>query len=80
MLFISLRMTTKQEVFQLFYSVKQVSRSGGGTLHAKMTRNNVSSEDQFKMENSVKYNPDLLKYYIKLRDRNVNIAPPPKPK
>jgi hypothetical protein len=73
-------MVTKLEVFNLFYSIKQVSRSGGGTLHAKMTRNCVSSEVLLEMENKLKHDTDLFQYYIKLRDRCPKIAPPPKPK
>ncbi len=71
---------SKQEVFDLFYSMQQVSRLGGGTLHSKMTRNRISSEILLEMENKIKQDGDLLKYYIKLRDRSPNIAPPPRPK
>lgn len=75
-------MVSKREVFDLFYSMQQVSRSGGGALHSKMTRNSVSSENQLKMEKQLRElnDVDLLAYFVKLRDRNPKIAPPPKPK
>ena len=69
---------TKQSIFDVFYHIKDTSRSGGGKIHKKMTRRDVSLEKI----NSVKKTLDkpLLKYFEKLSNRPSNLAPPPRPK
>ena len=69
---------TKQSIFDIFYIIKDTSRSGGGKIHKKMARRNVSIETI----NSVKktLDPPLLKYFEKLSNRQCNLAPPPRPK
>jgi hypothetical protein len=70
-------------IFDLFYGKKQVTRSGGGTVKTKMTRRLVSDENLNKMETKIKKSSDakfFIKYFLKLKSRKPDIAPPPRPK
>ena len=69
----------KHAIFDLFYSPQDVTRSGGGKVKTKMTRNNVPLASLKKIEQYIE-DPKLKSYYEKLRDRPCNIAPPPRPK
>ena len=69
---------TKSDIFDIFYSVQNTTRSGGGKLKSKMARNNVSTK-QLIILNSMT-DTKMLKYYEKLRDRKSDIAPPPRPR
>ena len=73
---------SKSVIFDLFYQKQTVSRSGGGTQHKKMGRVTSSSEDMNVIEKALTQDPKyhkLLSYYTKLKNRKVNIAPPPRP-
>lgn len=70
---------TKQSIFDVFYSVKETSRSGGGKNHKKMSSNNVSLEKINLIKKSLNGDKDMLKYFEKLHNRPKNIAPPPRP-
>ena len=72
-------MTTKGDIFDLFYAKRDVVRSGGGKVKSKMTRISPSLEQVQKMESHIKDDKKLLKYFVKLRDRKAGIAPPPRP-
>lgn len=72
------RNPTKGEIFDLFYVIHSVSRSGGGEPKKKMTRAAVSLNVISAVEKKIK-DRKLLDYYIKLRDRKAGIAPPPRP-
>jgi hypothetical protein len=69
---------SKQEIFDFFYSVQQVSRSGGGKPKAKMTRRSdiplIAIDNLKKMITS-----DNMDYFNKLLNRDPNLAPPPRP-
>jgi len=69
---------TKGEIFDLFYEINSVSRSGGGEPRKKMTRAAVSLNVINVMGEKIK-DQKLKDYYIKLRDRKAGIAPPPRP-
>ena len=72
---------SKCEIFDLFYSKQSVVRSGGGKVKNKMTRNEPSLSLIDLMEKRIKKdgNKKMLDYFNKLRTRNPNIAPPPRP-
>jgi len=73
---------TKAKIFDVFYGEKSVTRSGGGTSKKKMCRLAVSN-DKIKEVLSVLKSADnkiMIKYFEKLQNRDVKIAPPPRPK
>ena len=70
---------TKIIIFNTFYSIQEKSRSGGGKLKSKMTRKNVPLKEISDLEKNID-NTNLLNYFNKLKDRKINLAPPPKPK
>lgn len=73
-------MATKQEIFDVFYSKKLTTRSGGGTAKTKMGRNYPSLEAIAALGKKAKETSnELHQYFVKIRDRNPNIAPPPRP-
>lgn len=78
-------MTTKQDIFDLFYGKKMKGRAGGGTLKSKMTRLSPSHDDMENMKKSIRKLDDpymvnkLLEYFNKLHGRKPEIAPPPRP-
>jgi hypothetical protein len=72
-------MTTKQDIFDLFYEKQTTSRSGGGKLTTKMAGRKVTETEQDNMTSKIKENPELVKYYNKLLARDPSIAPPPRP-
>lgn len=74
-----LKMSTKQEIFNLFYGPRQVCRSGGGTVKSKMTRLCPTFEEQATLKEKIKADKTLIDYYEKLLLRDPNLAPPPKP-
>jgi len=69
----------KGDIFDLFYSKQDVVRSGGGKVKSKMTRQCPTLKQVTALENKIKDNKKLLKYFVKLRDRKAGIAPPPRP-
>lgn len=73
---------TKQFIFSVFYSKKDVVRKGGGKLKTKMTRNSVGVNKLKNIEKQLNGhdNEKLVKYFYKLKDRRKGIAPPPCPK
>ena len=73
-------MTTKAEIFDLFYGKQNVVRKGGGKIKTKMTRQTPSSEAMFEMEAKLRGNQKMTQYFVKLRDRKPGIAPPPRPR
>lgn len=73
-------MTTKQEIFKVFYWKEQKSRSGGGKLALKMTRRTVTKDIQDETILKIGDDAGLLKYYNKLLTRDPSLAPPPEPK
>ena len=72
-------MTSKRDIFDLFYSKQDVVRGGGGKIKSKMTRKNPSLSEIKKMETIVRDNKLLFNYFKKLHTRNPKIAPPPRP-
>ena len=70
---------TKGDIFDLFYQLQTVSRAGGGTQKKKISAVTVSNEKLSTMQKELADDPMLLSYFIKLRDRNKSIAPPPRP-
>ena len=69
---------TKGDIFDLFYSKQTCVRQGGGKQKSKICRNDIP----FNKMNEVKYNiteEKLLVYFYKLLNRDISIAPPPKP-
>lgn len=72
-------MVSKGEIFDLFYKIQPVTRSGGGTSKNKMTRCTVTSDEQKKMKEKIGDDSKLMVYYDKLLNRDVTIAPPPRP-
>ena len=72
------KLTKKQEIFDIFYGKKPKARKGGGTIKNKMTRLNPSFEEINNLEKNIK-NTILLKYFNKIKNRDVNLAPPPRP-
>lgn len=72
-------MVSKGEIFDLFYKIQPVTRSGGGTSKNKMARCSVTSNEQKKMKEKIKDDSKLMTYYNKLLTMNVTIAPPPRP-
>jgi hypothetical protein len=78
---------SKVLIFDLFYGVREVSRSGGGKKKNKMTRLLVSKKAQDKMVGEIKKSDNVdfyMKYYLKERDRgpspNGVMTPPSRPK
>ena len=72
-------MTTKQEIFDLFYKLQDTSRSGGGKLKSKMSRCDVPKTSQDVMLLKINSDTKLLTYYNKLLNRSSDLAPPPRP-
>jgi len=72
-------MTTKQEIFDLFYKLQDAVRSGGGKTKKKMGRCTVTQEAQNAMLLLIGDNAELKAYYIKLLNRDAKSAPPPRP-
>lgn len=72
-------MTSKSDIFDIFYSKQDVVRGGGGKIKSKMTRKNPSLLEIQKMEELVRHNKPLFNYFKKLLIRDPNIAPPPRP-
>ena len=70
---------SKSAIFDFFYQRQSSSRSGGGKIKKKMSRVSVSCESMITMESNIIQNRKLHNYYLKLRDRKSNIAPPPRP-
>lgn len=75
---------SKSDIFDLFYEQKEGSRSGGGKMKKKTRRRQVNFNECKELENKISKVPDkfkqkLLKYYEELKNRNPDIAPPPKP-
>lgn len=70
---------SKESVFDLFYGKQLVTRAGGGTSKSRMTRKSPSMEAMEAMRSSIGTNTELMTYFKKLRDRDPNLAPPPKP-
>ena len=70
---------TKSQIFDLFYSKQDVVRSGGGKLKTKMSRNKPPLQKVEELEKKIKENKKLYDYFLKLRTRKPDIAPPPRP-
>jgi len=70
---------TKGDIFDLFYAKQDVVRSGGGKVKSKMTRQSPSLKQVNALESKIKDNKKLMKYFVKLRYRKSDIAPPPRP-
>jgi hypothetical protein len=71
---------SRQAIFDFFYSRQTVVGGGSGRkAKCKMARNVVSFESKSTLEKSVVDSPDLLAYYIKLRDRSDKLGAPPRP-
>jgi hypothetical protein len=77
---------TKQAIHSWFYAPATASRAGGGTKKTKMTRLNITFDKVKKLNKIMEQLPDdkyskiLCKYYEKLRDRKIGLAPPCVPK
>lgn len=71
---------TKADIFDVFYSKKDVVRKGGGKVKTKMTRNVVSDKAISDIRREIMDDPKLMKYFTKLKERRSDIAPPPRPK
>ncbi len=72
-------MTTKADIFDLFYGKQMVTRAGGGTSKSRMTRKMPTFEEIEVVKSRVKGDSELAEYFVKLRDRSPTIAPPPRP-
>jgi hypothetical protein len=72
---------TKAIIWNIFYAKQKVVRKGGGTAKMKVGRQTVSAEKIAQFNKSLgSKDTKLAKYYIKLRDRKIDIAPPQMPK
>jgi hypothetical protein len=73
---------SRTEIFDLFYQPQEVTRSGGGKSHKKMTRVKTSFESIVLMEKKLKdlNDANLIKYFEKLKTRGKDLAPPPPPR
>ncbi len=78
----SIEEKSKGDIFDVFYQREETTRAGGGMTKKKICRQKVSVDVLNKIELELKghENPKLLAYFIKLKDRNAKIAPPPRPK
>lgn len=65
-------MVSKGEIFDLFYKIQPVTRSGGGTSKNKMYCDFRWTE---KVKEKIGNNTKLMAYYVKLLTRDVTIAP-----
>jgi hypothetical protein len=73
------QLVTKADIFDLFYGKQLVTRAGGGTSKSRMTRKMPTFEEIEAVKSQAKEDPELMKYFVKLRDRSPTFAPPPRP-
>ncbi len=69
---------TKQEIFDLFYEVKEV-QNGGRDKKKKMAHRNPSFEAKTTMIQLINGDEKLLEYYNNLLNRDAKKGIPPRP-
>ena len=72
------KVISKSNVFYLFYARKEVVRKGGGNARKKMCRISPSFTAVQSLGKLIT-DSEILKYFVKLRDRKPGIAPPRPP-